>query len=86
MQEAIERVLQAVEYYEMVHDTGEEKQTEKNKDYVWKGYDRLIDILNENKWSVKNYRRIIEQAQQDAGMGNRFTCEGMQDRGQAPEG
>ena len=86
MQEAIERVLQAVEYYEMVHDTGEEKQTEKNKDYVWKGYDRLIDILNENKWSVKNYRRIIEQAQQDAGMVKRFTCEGMQDRVQAPDG
>ena len=49
MQEAIERVLQAVEYYDMVHDTGEEKQAEENKDYVWKGYDRLIDILNENK-------------------------------------
>ena len=86
MQEAIERVLQAVEYYEMVHDTGEEKQTEKNKDYVWKGYDRLIDILNENKWSIKNYRRIIEQAFQDAGMVDRVTCEGMQNRRQAAAG
>ena len=51
MQEAIERVLQAVEYYDMVHDTGEKKQTEKNKDYVWKGYDQLVDILNESKRS-----------------------------------
>ena len=51
MQEAIQRVLQAVEYYEMVHDTGEEKQTEKNKDYVWKGYDRLMEISNESKRS-----------------------------------
>ena len=51
MQEAIQRVLQAVEYYDMVHDTGEKKQTEKNKDYVWKGYDQLVDILNESKRS-----------------------------------
>ena len=51
MQEAIQRVLQAVEYYDMVHDTGDEKQTLKNKDYVWKGYDRLVEILNENKGS-----------------------------------
>ena len=77
MQEAIERVLQAVEYYDMVHDTGEEKQTLENKDYVWKGYDRLIDILNENKWSIKNYRRLIEQALKDAGLVDRFTCQRM---------
>jgi len=51
MKDAVQRVLQAVEYYEMVHDTGEEKQTEKNKDYVWKGYDRLVEISNENKRS-----------------------------------
>ena len=49
MEEAIDRIREAVEYYDMVHDTGEEKQTEKNKDYVWKGYDRLMEILNENK-------------------------------------
>ncbi len=30
MQEAIQRVLQAEEYYDMVQDTGEEKQKEKN--------------------------------------------------------
>ena len=40
MQNAIQRVLKAVEYYDMVHDTGNEKQNEKNKDYVWKGYDQ----------------------------------------------
>ena len=51
MQEAIQIVLQAVEYYDMVHDTGDEKQTLKNKDYVWKGYDRLMEISNENKGS-----------------------------------
>ena len=48
MQEAIQRVLQAVEYYDMVHDTGEKKQTLKNKDYVWKGYARLMEISNES--------------------------------------
>jgi|TARA_R110002124_G_scaffold160241_1_gene327455 hypothetical protein len=47
MEEAIQRILQAVEYYDMVHDTGDEKQTLENKDYAWKGYDRLIEILNE---------------------------------------
>jgi len=49
MKEAIQRVLQAVEYYDMVHDTGNEKQTLKNKDYAWKGYDRLVEISNEKK-------------------------------------
>tara|TARA_R110000823_G_scaffold258847_1_gene380142 strand:- start:32 stop:199 length:168 start_codon:yes stop_codon:yes gene_type:complete len=49
MQDAIQRVLQAVEYYEMVHDTGEEKLNEKNKNYVWKGYDRLVELSHENK-------------------------------------
>ena len=44
MEEAIERILIAVEYYDMVHDTGEEEETDKNIDYVWKGYDRLIEI------------------------------------------
>ena len=47
MQEAIQRVLQAVEYYDMVHDTGDEKQNKENKDYAWKGYDRLVEILHE---------------------------------------
>ena len=42
MQDAIQRILIAVEYYDMVHDTGDEKQTKKNKDHVWKGYDRLL--------------------------------------------
>ncbi len=51
MQEAINRIREAVEYYDMVHNTGEKKQTEKNKDYVWKGYDRLVEISNENKRS-----------------------------------
>ena len=48
MEEAIQRVLQAVEYYDMVHDTGDAKQTLENKDYAWKGYDRLVEICNEN--------------------------------------
>ena len=46
MQDAIQRVLVAVEYYDEVHDTGEKKQTLKNKDYAWKGYDRLVEIAN----------------------------------------
>jgi len=49
MESAIDRILVAVEYYDMVHDTGEEEQTDKNIDYVWKGYDRLIEICNEKK-------------------------------------
>ena len=49
IEEAIDRIREAVEYYDMVHDTGEEKQTLENKDYVWKGYDRLMEISNENK-------------------------------------
>ena len=49
MIEAVDRILIAVEYYDMVHDTGEEKQTDENIDYVWKGYDRLIEICNEKK-------------------------------------
>ena len=48
MEEAIQRVLQAVEYYDMVHDTGDAKRTKENKDYAWKGYDRLVEICNEN--------------------------------------
>ena len=42
IEDAIDRILVAVEYYDMVHDTGEEEQTNKNIDYVWKGYYRLI--------------------------------------------
>ena len=53
MEEAIDRILIAVEYYDMVHDTGEEEQTNKNIDYVWKGYDRLIQICNEKKTNKK---------------------------------
>jgi hypothetical protein len=49
LENAIDRIREAVEYYDMVHDTGDEKQTLENKDYVWKGYDRLIEISNENK-------------------------------------
>ena len=49
MQEAIQRVKEAVEYYDMVHDTGEEKQTLENKDYVWKGYERLVEICNKKQ-------------------------------------
>ena len=46
MSEAIDRIREAVEYYDMVHDTGNPKQTLKNKDYVWKGYDKLIELCN----------------------------------------
>ena len=45
IEEAIDRIREAVEYYDMVHDTGEEEQTLENKDYVWKGYERLMEIL-----------------------------------------
>ena len=47
MQEAINRIREAVEYYDMVHDTGDQR-AQKNNDYVWKGYDRLLEISNES--------------------------------------
>ena len=43
IKEAINRIREAVEYYDMVHDTGDEVMTQINKDYVWKGYDYLIE-------------------------------------------
>ena len=49
MEDAINRIKEAVEYYDMVHDTGDKKQTKENTDYVWKGYDRLMEISNEIK-------------------------------------
>ena len=49
MQEAIQAVHVACEYYDMVHDTGDDKQNKEDFDYVWKGYDRLVEISNENK-------------------------------------
>ena len=46
--EAIQAIHTACEYYDTVHDTGDKKQNKKNKDYVWKGYDRIVE-LNNNK-------------------------------------
>tara|TARA_A200000159_G_C7033957_1_gene219205 strand:- start:86 stop:268 length:183 start_codon:yes stop_codon:yes gene_type:complete len=43
IKEAVDRIREAVEYYDMVHDTGDEVMTKINKDYVWKGYDYLIE-------------------------------------------
>ena len=45
IKEAIDRIREAVEYYDTVHDTGDKKQTLENKDYVWKGYDRLMEEI-----------------------------------------
>jgi len=47
MSEAIQAVHVACEYYDMVHDTGDEEQNKKDFDYVWKGYDRLVKICAE---------------------------------------
>tara|TARA_B110000967_G_C18541471_1_gene390833 strand:+ start:473 stop:655 length:183 start_codon:yes stop_codon:yes gene_type:complete len=46
---AISELHNACEYYDMVHDTGDNKQTEKNKNEVWKGYNLIIDLLHKNK-------------------------------------
>ena len=43
IKEAVDRIREAVEYYDMVHDTGDKVMTQINKDYVWKGYDYLIE-------------------------------------------
>jgi len=53
MQDAIQRVLQAVEYYDMVHDTGNEEQNEENTNYVWEGYERLVEICAEKNLENK---------------------------------
>jgi len=47
IKEAIMELHNACEYYDMVHDTGDEVRTKKNKDYVWKGYDTIVDLLHE---------------------------------------
>ena len=47
--EAISALHNACEYYDMVHDTGDNKLTEKNKDKVWKGYDTIVNLLHKNK-------------------------------------
>jgi len=44
--EALQAVYVACEYYDMVHDTGDEEKNKEDFDYVWKGYDRLVEILN----------------------------------------
>ena len=47
--EAISELHNACEYYDMVHDPGDEKQTKKNIDKVWKGYDTIVNLLHKNK-------------------------------------
>ena len=49
MEEALWRVLEAVEYYDEEHEAVDDKDTIENKDYVWEGYKRLMEILNERK-------------------------------------
>ena len=49
IEDAISELHNACEYYDMVHDTGDEEQTEKNKDKVWKGYDTIVNLLHKNK-------------------------------------
>jgi len=49
MSEALQAVYVACEYYDMVHDTGDEKQNKENKDYVWEGYDRICEWRKEIK-------------------------------------
>jgi len=48
MGEALQAVYVACEYYDMVHDTGDEKQNKEDFDYVWEGYDRLCEWRKEN--------------------------------------
>ena len=59
----------------------------KDEDFseCWKAYEHL-ESKNENKWSIKNYRRLTEQAIKDAWLVNRPPCQRMQDRREAAEG
>ena len=58
MEEAIKRILIAVEYYDMVHDTGEKEQTDKNIDITT--YKNLGDL--EVLSGVSNYPTRIKCA------------------------
>jgi hypothetical protein len=49
---ALDQVHVACEYYDMVHDTGDKKQTNKNKDQVWKGYETIRKFINKDKKRV----------------------------------
>ena len=49
MSEALEAVHVACEYYDMVHDTGDEEQNKEDFDYVWAGYDRLCEWRNKDE-------------------------------------
>ena len=46
IKDAINEMHNACEYYDMVHDTGNNEQTKKNKDNMWKGYDTIVDLLH----------------------------------------
>ena len=46
---ALNQVHEACEYYDMVHDTGDNKQTDKNKNQVWKGYETIRKFINKSK-------------------------------------
>jgi len=48
MGESIQRIHVACEYYDMIHDTGDQKQNTKNKNYIWEGYNRLVEICYED--------------------------------------
>ena len=49
LSDAITEIHNACEYYDMVHDTGDEEETKKNKDNMWKGYDIIIDLLHRKR-------------------------------------
>ena len=49
IEDAISELHNACEYYDMVHDTGDSKQTDKNKDQVWKGYETIRKFINKHK-------------------------------------
>ena len=41
------------------------------------GYEVQIVDKDENKWSIKNYRGLAVEAIENAGLVDRFTCQGM---------
>ena len=41
IEESLNLLYTAVEYYEMSHDTGEEESTERHKANVWKAYNNI---------------------------------------------
>ena len=49
IEKAIAQMYNAVEYYDMQHDTGDSSETEENIDKAWEGYETIAEFINKHK-------------------------------------